>query len=798
MQRPIFLIYLLTIIFFNFGFDANAQNAKDDQQKATGLRIATFDVNATPPVGSSLTYDPMVNSADISLRARGIVLLGAGKPVVLCAIDWIGIANESQDVFKAVFAEAAGTIPERVAVHTVHQHDAPICDFMAERILKENNIEPGCFDGTFARGLLEDMKEAIQNAIQEAQPVTDYGTGKAPVDKVASNRRVNKVDGKIVSMRGSSCLDSALRAMPEGVIDPDVSLLSFWNNDKPLAVLSFYAVHPQSYYLTKIANPDFPGIARFMRELEVPDALHIHFSGAGGNVAAGKYNDGSHINRLILAERLADGMKRAWENTKKFKINPETIQWDTEPLFLPYNPKVAEIKNSMLKMNGRQLANNMGRLGWYKRRLEGKGIVASCLAVGEARLLFMPGEMFVEYQLAAQSMAPGKFVAMAAYGDYGPFYIGTKEAYHEGGYEIESSPVTEEAEEVLMKTIHKLLEKPDNCASLLESRDKKGNCSEIHSLKKWESRKKEILKNMQKVMGKLPSKYPHKFDLKFTDSLKQELYVRYSINFQVAPKERVTAYLYKPLGESGKYPAMVALHSTGSGGKRITDDEENIRNRGYAKELAERGYVVIAPDYPGFGEQTDYDFENDRYDSGTMKGIFNHISCVNLLQSLQYVNKERIGVIGHSLGGHNAIFTAAFDPRIKVVVSSCGWTLMDYYHAGERAANRYGGRLGPWAQDRYMPYVRTRYNLDSELLPFDFDEVIAAIAPRPFFSNSPLFDANFSIEGVRLGAGNISGVYDFLNASDNFKVVHPSCRHDFPEEIRQEAYQFIDKYLKRE
>ena len=100
------------------------------------LKVGLFDVDATPPVGSLLTYDRMVNSSDLGLRAKGIILSGAGAPIVLCAVDWIGISNESQDLFKQSLASAAGTTPERVEVHTVHKLDAPICDFTAERLLK--------------------------------------------------------------------------------------------------------------------------------------------------------------------------------------------------------------------------------------------------------------------------------------------------------------------------------------------------------------------------------------------------------------------------------------------------------------------------------------------------------------------------------------------------------------------------------------------------------------------------------------------------------------------------------------
>ncbi|MPN44330.1 hypothetical protein SDC9_191893 [bioreactor metagenome] len=109
--------------------------------------------------------------------------------------------------------------------------------------------------------------------------------------------------------------------------------------------------------------------------------------------------------------------------------------------------------------DGPYMANNMGRLGWYKRALEGKTIDIGSLSIENAQIFFMPGELFVEYQLAAKKMSPDKFVAMAAYGDYGPFYIGTKEAYKEGGYEILSSPVTEDTEKVILKAIQSINDK---------------------------------------------------------------------------------------------------------------------------------------------------------------------------------------------------------------------------------------------------------------------------------------------------------------------------------------------------
>ena len=454
----VILICMIFSLSVSYGLDANQGQQKDST--STGLSISTFDTDATPPVGSYMAYGRVINTWDMGLRARGIVIMGAGKPVVLCSIDWIGIANDAQDEFKKVLAEAAGTVPERVTVHTIHQHDAPICDFGAERFLKKEGLDPLSFESTFTRSVMLRLAEEVKASLKKTQPFNQIGLGEAPVYMVASNRRVLGADGMVKATRYTTCTDSALRAEPEGLIDPIVSVISFWNNDKPLAVLSYYAVHPQSYYQTGLPNPDFPGIARFYRQLAVPDALHVHFNGAGGNLGAGKYNDGSHENRGILAQRLADGMKRAWESTKKDKITAADISWNIEQVSLPpakYFENLGEDLKSKAD-NPIFISNSISKVIWYKRCMEGRKTDISCLTLGRARILHMPGELFIEYQLAAKAERPDLFVAMAAYGDYGPEYICTDIAYQQGGYEGgEASGVAAGSEKILMTAIKKLL-----------------------------------------------------------------------------------------------------------------------------------------------------------------------------------------------------------------------------------------------------------------------------------------------------------------------------------------------------
>ncbi len=405
--------------------------------RAESLKLAVFDVDVTPPLSSMMAYDPVKGQGELGLRGRGVILLGAGEPIVLCAVDWIGISNETHDVFQQRLAEAAGTTPQRVAVHTVHQHDAPDCDFGTERLLREHGLPLGPYEGTFARAALERLAAAVRAAVGESKPVTHLGLGQAEVREVASNRRILGPDGKVRATRWTATPDPALRAEPEGTIDPIVSLISFWNGEQPLAVLSYYACHPQSYYRTGIANPDFPGIARFLRQQQVPDALHVHFNGAGGNLGAGKYNDGSHAMRWLLAQRLADGMKRAWEATEKSPLALQDVGWKIVPVALPPAAHLTEAKlEADLRGSDKSLQSGAAsQLVWLRRCQAGHRMELSCLRLGRARVLHMAGELFVEYQLAAKQMRPNLFVAMAAYGDYGTGYIGTALAYEQGGYE---------------------------------------------------------------------------------------------------------------------------------------------------------------------------------------------------------------------------------------------------------------------------------------------------------------------------------------------------------------------------
>ncbi|YCM44680.1 PVC-type heme-binding CxxCH protein [Verrucomicrobiaceae bacterium 227] len=459
MKIPLVISTFLLVVFF-------AATAAQNESPEEGLRVATFDLDVTPPIGSSMAYTVVKKNPELSLRCRGIVILGAGDPVVICAIDWIGVANEGYNAFRDGLAAAAGTTRDRVTLHALHQHDAPSCDFTAEKLVNELGLKGyERTDGTFHREVIKRASAAIKMAIPTARKVTHYGWGEAAVEKVASNRRLLGPDGKIRAVRYTTTTDPALRAEPEGVIDPDVSLLSFWNEESPVAVLSYYACHPQSYYRTGTPSPDFPGIARFMRGQGVPEALHVHFNGAGGNLGAGKYNDGNKENRMKLARRLAQGMSEAWRTTEKYPLTADNVRFEVEKIRLPLADHLKDdqaLLEAVKAEKARGYFASVDQMAFARHWKAGNKIDVGCLTVGDSRVLHMPGELFVEYQLAAKAMRPDLKVAMAAYGEYGPGYIGTELAYTQGGYETSpsASAVGPGSEKVLTAAMKTLLGDP--------------------------------------------------------------------------------------------------------------------------------------------------------------------------------------------------------------------------------------------------------------------------------------------------------------------------------------------------
>ncbi|MBN2310804.1 MAG: acetylxylan esterase [Candidatus Hydrogenedentes bacterium] len=306
----------------------------------------------------------------------------------------------------------------------------------------------------------------------------------------------------------------------------------------------------------------------------------------------------------------------------------------------------------------------------------------------------------------------------------------------------------------------------------------------------WQKRRAHILANMELVMGPFPDdarRVP--LDIQVLDEQDFPAFTRRKITYSAEPGDRVPAYLLVPKGIDERVPGVLCLHPTYEHGKDMVVGLGDKPNRNYAEELAGRGYVALAPDYMTFGEYRAVDPYALGYQSGTMKCIWNHVRAVDVLQSLPEVDPARIGCIGHSLGGHNTLFAGVFDPRIKVMVTSCGFNAFPKY---------YEGNLTGWTSNRYMPRIDTVYGKDPARMPFDFTEVLAALAPRPVFVNAPLRDANFEVSGVYDCLAAARPVYALFGAEDRLVAQHPDCEHDFPPEVREAAYAFMASALEAE
>jgi hypothetical protein len=213
--------------------------------------------------------------------------------------------------------------------------------------------------------------------------------------------------------------------------------------------------------------------------------------------------------------------------------------------------------------------------------------------------------------------------------------------------------------------------------NLLVFHDRTGAVAPVKSKSDWQQRRAEILRGMTEVMGPLPGREKWcPFDLRTDQKTNCGSYTRLFVTYASEPGSRVPAYLLVPnqaLDGQKQLPAILALHpSDMQYGHRVLVEQVRTNYRAYGRDLAERGYVVIAPAYPLMANYQP-DLKALGYKSGTMKAIRDNMRALDLLETLPFVLKGRFGAIGHSLGGHNAIFTAVFDPRLSVVVSSCGF-----------------------------------------------------------------------------------------------------------------------------
>lgn len=754
------------------------------------------------------------------------------ETIVLVMLDLVGIDADTTDEIRRGIFESSGIPENNIAITTTHTHSGPIVgtnlnamyqlDYNAWRQINR-----------YTRKLTEQIIQLSDAARADLKPAEIYWTvGRA---KFAVNRRNNPEkevprlvkqdqlagpvdhDVPMLVVRDLEKNDATKSKQTAAIIQSGEKIGQPQVNQQNIrAIICGYACHA-----TVLSGyqwcADWPGFAQTEIESQFPGATAMMWIGCGA--------DQNPIPRrsIELAKQYGQQISDAVTEAMKQPIHKISGSIKTQgtriDLRFSSTPTRQELEETLHSSNRFEASRAQHLL----QQLDQDGEIPNkypypiqSWKLGNGPLwFFLGGEVVIDYALRLKQELGTGSTWVTAYSNDVMAYIPSERVLSEGGYEGGGSMVyyglpsawSEGLETAIISEARSQAETlagiqaadarslrvppyPDH-SDLSVWLNADGKIQPISNTEDWRQRREDILDSMQMVMGRIPNAdelVP--LQIKVLESETFEGYERQLISYTVDRDGDATAHLYLPTAvePSGvkKRPAVLALHPTSILGKRIVAGEGPRPNRNYAQELALRGYIVLAPDYPSFGDQQGYQFHTDNYLSGTMKAIVNHRRGVDLLSQMPEVDAKRIGAIGHSLGGHNAIFVAAFDQRIQCVVSSCGWDPFPYY---------YGGRLAGWSSDRYMPRIRECYGLDPKQMPFDLPEAIAAIAPRGFFSSSPLNDSNFDAQGVKSAEPKIRAVYERFEMPERFVIEYPDADHDFPEATRQKAYRFLDRVL---
>jgi hypothetical protein len=425
------------------------------------LRVATFESDVTPPLGAPLIGVVPAAKIEDPLLAKGIVLDDGCRRYVLCAVDWCELMNSSAQLFRRKIATAAGTDIANVAVQCVHQHTAPFVDGDADRLLDGMPDPPLRVSGEFLQETTDRLANAVREAVERLEPFDRIGAGEAPVERVASTRRVHLPGGKLLVRYSEGARVPAQAAAPEGDIDPMIRTITLARGRRPLVRLHYYATHPQTHQVDGIVSKDFAGLAREAVE-EKEKVFQIYFTGCAGDVTVGKYNDGTAQAREGLARRLQAGIEASNAATRWSRAGD--LIWRTAPLSLPKKIDVTSataLLQRSLKApeKTRAYAVYLAAIDLaFAERIE--PIQLSSLQIGKVHILHLPGEPMVEFQKYARSLKPGDFVAVAGYADTCTGYICTDAAFTEGGYEPSASRGAPGSEALLKEAIRKLMALP--------------------------------------------------------------------------------------------------------------------------------------------------------------------------------------------------------------------------------------------------------------------------------------------------------------------------------------------------
>ncbi len=718
-------------------------------------------------------------------------------PAVLVTVDNVGVSNDVRaEVLKRLAAKTRVS-DASLAIASSHTHSGPML--------------MGVTPNLFSMDIPAEQVAAIERYTRD---LTDW------IEQAALAALADRQPARLAWSVGRVGFAANRRGYPLKPVDHDLPVLGVWNEDGKLrAIFASYACHATTIASDAI-HGDWPGCAQLALQRQLPDAVALIALGCAADQnphPRGTVELAVQHGEVLATEavRVVQGQMRPVGGRLDCRAKWIELAYDTLPTRDQWQT-LAESRNPAVAYHAKK---NLARLDRGETLpTEVPYLVQAWIFGDDLAMVFLSGEVVVDYALCLKRQYDPDRLWVNGYANAMPFYVPSQRILSEGGYEAGGAMVyfdrptrlADDVEQRVLDAVHGLLPegfrvRPDGVkpppapvavaypdhSQLLVVRDERGESRPVETVADWAQRAAHIRANMQQVMGLLDDTSGWApLDVEIVSTQQADGYVRRKLRFTPEVGDRVPAWLLIPDGLSAgaRAPAMLCLHQTTAIGKDEPAGLGGLASLHYAHELAQRGYVCLVPDYPSFGEYP-YDFRRQpgRWASGSLKAIWNNIRAVDLLEACPEVDRNRIGVIGHSLGGHNAMFTAVFDQRLKAVVSSCGFTPFHDY---------YGGKVAGWTSDRYMPRIRDVYENDPDRIPFDFYEVVAALAPRGFFSNSPVHDSNFDIEGVRKAFAKAEQVYGLFGAADRLRLVTPDAPHDFPEAERRAAYAWLDSVLK--
>ncbi len=315
----------------------------------------------------------------------------------------------------------------------------------------------------------------------------------------------------------------------------------------------------------------------------------------------------------------------------------------------------------------------------------------------------------------------------------------------------------------------------------------------LKGLSDWPKMRKSIESKTVSVLGKLPKETPD-LQVKVMEELEFPGYIRRRINYFCDEWDRVSAWYFLP-EESNDNPAVLCLHDRVPQGKDEPSAISGDPHLAFAQHYAELGYVTLAPDCITAGNRissrkapynSEAFYKDNPKKSLLGKMLADHMRCVDVLSEAPEVDPARIGVIGHGLGGTNALLLSAFDERIRACVSSCGFTML----SEDTNPNR-------WLEDEGMSLLpKLEAAIAKGDYPFDWDQLLAMIAPIPNLLitalNDDVLSNTSSCSSAVMGAKT---VYSFLGEADALnEMQHEEGRRMTFEGLRA-ADEWLDQWL---